>query len=112
MQESASGLFSNSNESILQLANRLKNGTENIKNLPKIKVWQDKQGRVWSTNHRRLIAMVLAGIQQVPIEWASKATVLKNAYEFTTNNEGRRITVWLTDNVGMVVVNDGKCNRH
>lgn len=109
MQESASLPFQNNKNDIIDLALALKSGKVKVANIPPIEIWQDQQGRIWTTNHRRVITMILAGITQMPVKWADRATVLQNKKEFTTTNGGKKITVWITDKVAMVVTNDGKC---
>ncbi len=111
MQASASGIFQDRQHDIIENAKALQAGTLKITNMPKIEVWQDDQGRIWTTNHRRLITLLLSGIaDKIPVAFVDEAVVKQNAYEFTTTNEGKKIYVWLTDEVAMIVGNDNRCH--
>ncbi len=109
MQDTASLPFLDNKHDIIDDANGIKTGAIKPKDLPPILVWLDLQGRVWAINHRRLIAMILAGRTHLTVKWADKTTVLHNKFEFTSTSGGKKITVWITDNIGMIVINDGTC---
>gem|GEM_PF-6160464 len=109
MQDSASGLFTDRRYDVIDLAKDLKTGRVKTGDLPSIEVWQDTNGRIWTMSHRRTLAMIMAGLDQVPVRWADESTVLQNRSQLTSTNGGKKITVWLADNVGMVVKNDGSC---
>lgn len=110
MQDSASGVFQDNKRDIIELARQIQKDPASIEKLPKIEVWQDEQGRIWTINHRRLIAMILSGIVlKIPVIFADEATVQKNRHEFTTTTNGKTINIWLTDQLGLVVSNKNRC---
>lgn len=110
MQESASGEFHDLKHDVFGLAYDLKSGKIKIQDLPIIEVWQDTQGRIWTINHRRLIALVLSGTPKtIPVKFVDQETVKKNDYEFTTTNGGSKIFIWITDDLGMLIGNDNRC---
>lgn len=111
MQQSASLPYQNLKNDIIDLAKSLKSKKISARDIPPIEVWQDANGHIWSTNHRRLIAMILSEVPRIPVTWADKKTVLQNNYEFTTTSGGKIINVWITDNVAMVVENNGVCKN-
>lgn len=110
MQDSASGLFNDNQHDIIELANQIKADSAILDKIPKIEVWQDDQGRIWTTNHRRLIGLILSGrISKIPVTFVDEATVIKNKYEFTTTTEGKILNVWLTDQLKLVISNKNRC---
>lgn len=110
MQESSSGEFTDLKHDIFELAHDLQSGKTKVSDLPAIEVWQDRQGRIWTTNHRRLVALLLSGTaKKIPVTFVDEETVMKNRNEFTTTNEGKKIHVWLTDDAALIIGNDNRC---
>jgi ABC-type Fe3+-siderophore transport system permease subunit len=104
MQESVHTLFGDNDLDIITLAKRLRSHRILFKSLPELHVWKDKNNIIWTINHRRLVAAVLAGnIRKAPVIWATKKEVLGNKKEYTTRNHGKSIIALLTRNLGMVV---------
>lgn len=66
--------------------------------LPPIQVWRDTDGRVWTLDHRRVIAMKMAGnIREVPVTFVSKEIVDADKYKFATRNDGKSIFLRLDE---------------
>jgi len=104
MQNSIWTLFSNNQYNILTTARAIKNHQLNINTLPKISVWQDQQRRIWTLDHRRLAAIILAGnIKNAPVQWATAAEVNKKRYEYTTKNGGTSIILYLTQRLAVII---------
>ncbi len=70
MQDTASLPFLDNKHDIIDDTNGIKTGAIKPKDLPPILVWLDLQCRVWAINHRRLIAMILAGRTHLSVKWA------------------------------------------
>ncbi len=112
MQDSASGDFSDDKHDIIEIAQKIRDGQKKVTDLPPIEVWLDDHGNIWTTNHRRLITMLISGVvQKAPVIFVDQAVVQQNAYEFTTTNEGSKIIVKLTDQLGMVVGHTNRCAK-
>ena len=61
---------------VLETARSLQTGKLDIDDLPMIQVWEDKKGRLWTLDHRRLAAIILAGnFTEVPVDWATQQEV-------------------------------------
>ncbi len=84
----------NSSHSVIQNALQLKQDQRFIFAMPKIEVFRDTTGKVWTLNHRRLAACLLSGVvNQVPVEWVDIATATGNLNKYYPINEGRSIDV-------------------
>lgn len=99
--------------SVINNARALKEGTLKVDVLPKIRVWRDVEGRVWTLDHRRLAAMRLSGvIDKIEVEFVSEALVLEQRFKFSTQNSGKSILVHLddgdtADDLSIVITNEG-----
>jgi RHS repeat-associated protein len=72
----------------------LKAGTLDPKVLT-ITVWKDVNGKIWTLDHRRLAAFKLAGMKEVPVQWATQSQVQQQIWKMTTNNGGTSIRLKL-----------------
>jgi|GEM_PF-5108735 len=50
-----------------------------------------QNGKIYTLDHRRLVAYRLAGRKTIPAQWASLSVVRDNRWKFTTMNGGRSI---------------------
>ncbi|MBK7844037.1 MAG: hypothetical protein IPJ71_10130 [Bdellovibrionales bacterium] len=82
----------NSSYDVVDNARKLQAGQLSPNELPKIVVFQDTQGRIWTTNHRILAAFLLSGVvEQVPVTWADADTARRNLNKFFPLEDGRSI---------------------
>ena len=79
------------NHTVLQNAKDLKNGKLKVTDFEPIRVWKDENNKIWSLDHRRLAAFKMAGIEEIPVKWASKSTVAKEMWKMTTKTNGESI---------------------
>ncbi|HDR8112482.1 TPA: hypothetical protein QCZ04_005801 [Bacillus cereus] len=91
MQDSAKN--TTGNYTVWDNAIALKKGTLNPQSLPAIKVWQEDTPpyRIWTLDHRRLIAFKLAGIKTIDVEWATTKEIQHNAFKYSTKDGGNSI---------------------
>lgn len=89
----------NGDYTVLGNASALRNGTLKPTDLPTIRVWKDKAGKVWTLDHRRLGAYRLAEIEEVPVEWVQQQQMRK----MTTTNGGASIRLKLGNRVDMII---------
>jgi ppGpp synthetase/RelA/SpoT-type nucleotidyltranferase len=81
---------------VINNAKAIKYGTLDVSILPKLKVWRDVEGRIWSLDHRRLAAMKLSGaLDKVTVEFVPEAEVMADKFKFATQTEGKTIIVRL-----------------
>lgn len=97
--------------SVISNARALRDGTLKVESLPKLRVWRDADGRIWTLDHRRLAAMRLSGsVNDIPVEFVDEATVNAQRFKFTTRSEGESIFVRVEkpgqENVAIVIAND------
>lgn len=88
-------------------AQKLRNSNLSVKDLPMITVWKDTTEKVWTLNHRRLVAMILSDVVfTVPVHWASTEKVLKfsNQKKFYPIDKGRSIDLIFVDEKAIVKV--------
>lgn len=88
---------------VLGNADALKSGTLKPSDLPAIKVWKDAQGKIWTLDHRRLAAFKLGGVEEIPIEWASKSLVESQMWKMTTKTGGTSIKLKLGNGESIIV---------
>lgn len=84
---------------VLGNAEALKNGTLKPTDLALIRLWKDDEGRIWTLDHRRLVAFRLAGIEKVPFKWATKEEVESQMWKMTTTTEGKTIDMRMGNGV-------------
>ncbi|MGG0262808.1 hypothetical protein, partial [Bacillus mycoides] len=76
----------------------LREGTLKVEEIPKIHVWFDAiRNKIWTLDHRRLIAFTLAGIKNIPVEWASEEEIERYSWRMTTPNDGEEIGLLFSD---------------
>lgn len=97
--------------SVISNAKALRDGSLKVEQLPKLRVWRDSDGRIWTLDHRRLAAMRLSGaVNDIPVEFVDEATVQAQRFKFTTRTEGESIFVRVEkpgeENVAIVIAND------
>jgi len=88
---------------VLGNADALKAGTLKPSDLPAIKVWKDAQGKIWTLDHRRLAAFKLGGVEEIPVEWASKSLVESQMWKMTTKTGGTSIKLKLGNGESIIV---------
>lgn len=88
---------------VLGNADALKAGTLKPSDLPAIKVWKDAQGKTWTLDHRRLAAFKLGGVEEIPVEWASKSLVESQMWKMTTKTGGTSIKLKLGNGESIIV---------
>ncbi|MGK5086227.1 hypothetical protein WDW86_01610 [Bdellovibrionota bacterium FG-2] len=91
MQTDCRDLSADGKYTVLKNAEALKSGGLKPEHLPPIRLWRDITGRVWTLDHRRLSAYRLAGLDDVPVEWASKDIVEYELFKMQTKNDGLSI---------------------
>lgn len=89
---------------VLENAYDLSTGQLSVNTLGPVRVWKSRTtGRIWTLDHRRLTAYKLAGVKDIPIQWADVGEVLGDYSKMTTEpaQDGReiKINVYL-DNAG------------
>lgn len=91
------------NYTVLENAEALKNGTLNASDLPNIRVWEDDAGKIWTLDHRRLGAFKQAGLDEIPIQWATLEEVASQMWKMTTKNGGTSIKLKLGNGESMII---------
>lgn len=77
---------------VLSNARALREGKLKVEQLPVIQVWKDETGKIWTINHRRLLAMLMSGVvRKVPVVWAEpeEVHVASNENKYYPLNDGR-----------------------
>ena len=104
MQRSIHDLSHDQKYDIITTARRLQKRQLDIMALPTIHVWKDSENKIWTINHRRLAAFILAGnMKVVPVVWASQKEVENNRFEYTTRTGGKSILAILTNRLALKV---------
>jgi RHS repeat-associated protein len=88
---------------VLENASALRKGSLKASDLPPIKVWQDKSGKIWTLDHRRLAAFKLAKMEEIPVEWASSQEVRDQMWKMTTKTEGKSIRLKIGDGTSQII---------
>ena len=88
---------------VLGNAEALKAGTLKPNDLPAIKVWKDPQGKIWALDHRRLAAFKMGGVEEIPVEWASKSLVESQMWKMTTQTGGTSINLKLGNGESIII---------
>ena len=81
----------------------LKNGTLKTTDMPNIKIWQDVDGQLWTLDHRRLASFKLAGIDEVPFNWATQDEIAGQMWKMTTQTGGNSIKLKLGNGESITV---------
>lgn len=104
MQLRAGAVTTDLDHSVYQNALDLASGVLRVDQFPPVAVWQDQLGRVWTTDHRRIISLLLAGTNvDVPVRWLSPREVWPVARQMSTLDMGNTIVVEHIDSTGVVV---------
>ncbi|NXZ86494.1 hypothetical protein HZI30_06030 [Serratia fonticola] len=88
---------------VLDNAAALANKTMKATDLPAIKVWRDATGKIWTLDHRRLAAFKIAGLESVPVQWATAKEVAGQMWKMTTKTEGKSIILKLGDGIKQII---------
>ncbi len=88
---------------VLENAEALRNGTLNANDLPNIKIWEDADGKIWTLDHRRLAAFRIAGLDEVPFQWATQEEIARQMWKMTTRTNGKSIKLKLGNGKNMIV---------
>lgn len=88
---------------VLGNAEALKNGTLKPTDLPSIKIWQDAEGQLWTLDHRRLAAFRLAGLEEVPFQWATQEEITGQMWKMTTQTGGTSIKLKLENGESITI---------
>lgn len=96
-------------------AQAIKAGKLDISKFPKLRVWRDVDGKIWTLDHRRLVAMRLAGnIEDVEVEFVKSSLVNLHGFKFSTETDGLTIVLKFSDaedknkDLVAVIINDQK----
>ncbi|MDE6433427.1 MAG: hypothetical protein K2L07_04290 [Lachnospiraceae bacterium] len=88
---------------VLENAEALKNGTLKASDLPNIKIWRDADGKIWTLDHRRLAAFRIAGLNEVPFQWATSEEVAGQMWKMTTKTGGKSIKLKLGNGKNIII---------
>lgn len=97
---------------VINNARALKDGTLKTTDLPKLRVWRDVDGNVWTLDHRRLAAMRLSGaVDNIEVEFVAEEIVQAQRFKFSTPTDGKTIIVNFKkpedrESVAIVLMND------
>lgn len=96
---------------VISNARAFRDGSLKVEDLPRLQVWRDQDGRIWTLDHRRLAAMRLSGaVKDVLVEFVDEATVKQQRFKFDTKTQGRSIFVKVDEPgqepMAIVVTND------
>ncbi|WP_408098906.1 hypothetical protein ACJVC5_08300 [Peredibacter sp. HCB2-198] len=79
---------------VINNAKALKAGTLKVTDLPKLRVWRDEDGKIWTLDHRRLAAMRLSGaVDNIEVEFVPEAVVKEQRFKFSTQTDGKSIMI-------------------
>ena len=90
-QDSISSRFKNGN-SVSDTIDKLKTGELTAKDFPNIRVVK-RDGKLYTLDNRRLYCFKEAGLESIPVIFASLKEELKEAFKFSTRNDGVSIQV-------------------
>ncbi|MBF0362537.1 MAG: hypothetical protein HQK49_16075 [Oligoflexia bacterium] len=94
MQAGCSNTTKDGNYTVLQNAQDIQSGKLDINVIPRIGVWKDVNGNIWTVDHRRLASFVLSGaVKKVPAVWLDSKTVLHDKFKFSNKTKGDKMTV-------------------
>jgi RHS repeat-associated protein len=104
MQNNAKNRSKDGQYTVLDNAESLKRGTLDPNSIPKIRVWQDASGKVWTLDHRRLAAFRLAKkcvpVNRVPKDELDPSEVRR---KMTTDNDGKSMELKLEDGTRITI---------
>ena len=88
---------------VLENAEAIRKGNLKPEDLPLIRVWRDESGKVWTLDHRRLGAFKQAGIDRIPVQWATPEEVSSQMWKMTTTNGGTSIRLKLGNGESIII---------
>lgn len=71
--------------------------------MPSIKIWQDAEGQLWTLDQRRLAAFRLAGLEELPFQWATQDEIAGQMWKMTTQTGGTSIKLKLGNGESITV---------
>lgn len=88
---------------VLGNSEALKNGTLKTTDLPKMKIWKDTEGQLWTLDHRRLASFRLSGLKEIPFQWATQDEIAGQMWKMTTQTDGTSIKLKLGNGESVTV---------
>ena len=92
-QDSISNYYRGKVYTVLENVTKLKLGIITVDDIPTIKVFKDKSGKIWTLDNRRLAAFRKAGVSKIPIIWADDDDIQSIHKKLTTDNGGISIKI-------------------
>lgn len=75
---------------VINNAHSLKNGSLKTTDLPKLRVWKDVNGNIWTLDHRRLAAMRLSGVvDKLEVEFVAEEVVRAQRFKYSSPTDGK-----------------------
>lgn len=103
MQNNVSNNHADNRYTVVENARAIRDGILDPETFPPLRVWRDSSGKVWTLDHRRLVAFILSGrVTSVRVEWAPRSEVKKQSYKMSTLSEGNYII--LTDKIDQALM--------
>ncbi|MBF0359806.1 MAG: hypothetical protein HQK49_02290 [Oligoflexia bacterium] len=94
MQGNCSNTTKDGIYTVIQNAKDIKAGKLDIKVIPRIGVWKDTTGRIWTVDHRRLASFVLSGsVKKVPAVWLDSKTVIHDKFKYSNKENGNKMVI-------------------
>lgn len=82
-------------------AQAFKAGKLDPSKFPRLQVWRDSTGKIWTLDHRRLISMVMAGYdKELDVEFVPYEFFKEDRFKFTNMGDGNSIVLSLTKEDG------------
>lgn len=82
-------------------AQAFKAGKLDPSKFPRLQVWRDTSGKIWTLDHRRLISMVMAGYdKELDVEFVPYDFFKEDRFKFTNMGDGNSIVLSLTKEDG------------
>lgn len=82
-------------------AQAFKAGKLDPSKFPRLQVWRDTSGKIWTLDHRRLISMVMAGYdKELDVEFVPFEFFKEDRFKFTNMGDGNSIVLSLTKEDG------------
>ncbi len=96
-----------SKTSLVDLAKKIKSKEVSISEIPPLEVWRDTKGRIWSLDHRRLIAYALSNPKdKIPVNFVEKSKVIKDKFKYSNIDNGKSIIVLDKEKeIGIIIQN-------
>jgi RHS repeat-associated protein len=91
-QDSVGKAFKDGSGTLSDLVKGLKDGSVKTTDVPAIRVFQ-KDGKWYTLDNRRLEAFKQADVKNIPIKKATQEEIEKEAWKFTTKNDGASVRV-------------------